>query len=89
MFFYQAVTRCWCVFLCIALFGCEVDQEPTETFRSVPQPNEVKEESPYYAPSPSVYADSLLVIAEDYIEAAHYDSAITTAQMAENVYRRA
>ena len=75
-----------CLFL--LFLGCEQTEEPLQVPRSAALAGAPKGEAPLYAPSPSSHADSLLDLAENHIEAARYDSAVTLAQLAGKEYKK-
>ncbi|MBX2820900.1 MAG: CHAT domain-containing protein [Rhodothermaceae bacterium] len=87
MFYSYDPLRNSCIVLCILLFsGCEIADGPLGTSDPIPHAEAIAPEDPIYAPSPSPYADSLLEVAENYIEAARYDSAVNVVTKAKGVF---
>ena len=87
MFYSYDPLRNWCIIVCALLIcGCEIADEPLGTSDPIPHAEVIAPEDPLYPPSPSAYADSLLEVAENYIESARYDSAVTAVTMARDAF---
>ena len=90
MFFRYDLLNLWCLILCMMVcIGCDLDEDLVAPSPLEAPAQPIREaETPLYAASPSPYADSLLAVVEDHIEAARYDSAVHTTNRATEVYKQ-